>query len=60
MSEDLESLPGCLGFFEVPISPNTCPQCHSHELCKKISAKFIPKKLVLERLEKIQKILKEG
>jgi len=53
------TLPGCIGYFGKPISPNNCAKCHYIELCKKVVAK---EKLqaILAKIEEIQAVLKGG
>jgi len=63
MSEEAESLPGCLGYFEAPLPPNgPCFRCPHREICRYVSKQFVPKerlKPLLHRIERLQSIIKE-
>jgi len=62
MGDDLDTLPGCLGYYGRPSQGNTCEVCEVRALCSKISREFIPKAQLLpiyERVLKLEKILME-
>lgn len=54
---DLDTLPGCIGYFPNAIDPNNCDICKARGLCKKLIAKSRLKE-VLEHVEKIEAVLK--
>jgi len=60
---DLESLPGCFGYFEAPIPPNgPCSECPHRKICRYVSKQFVPKeklKPILQRIERLQIIIRE-
>ena len=60
---DLESLAGCLGYFEAPLPPNgPCSTCPQREICRYVSKNFVPKerlKPILQRIERLQSIIRE-
>lgn len=52
-----ESLPGCLGFFELPMPPNgPCNKCPCAEMCKHLVRKE-EIKAILVLVEEIKNIL---
>ena len=56
---DFESLPGCLGLYEALLSPNgSCGIYPQREICCYITQHFVSRKAVLERLAKIERVLK--
>jgi len=60
MSNGFESIPGCLGLFESPIPPNgPCETCPLRDVCRYVARNFVSRRTVLERLSKIEAILKE-
>ena len=62
MDNDLDTLPGCVGYYGHPSEGNTCDACKTKGLCCKISREFIPKAQLLpiyERVLKLEKILME-
>ncbi|MBS7612467.1 hypothetical protein KEJ27_09785 [Candidatus Bathyarchaeota archaeon] len=52
-----DSLPGCIGYFSNPITPNDCQKCKYVQLCRSVIARELLKPL-LPKLEEIKKILK--
>lgn len=48
---DLDTLPGCMGFFGSPMRPNECNVCDVQELCVKTSNDIIFFQLLSLRAE---------
>jgi hypothetical protein len=48
----INSVPGCFGYFGMPIAPNNCKNCGWTEVCERVVAK--------ERLQKLLASLQEA
>jgi hypothetical protein len=58
------TLPGCIGYFGFPITPNgPCERCGYAKLCRHVRQNFVPKaKLqpILVKIEEMERRLKGG
>lgn len=54
---NLESIPGCFGYYPKALKPNDCSICEAKELCQKVVAKE-SLKLILEEVGEAKAILK--
>ncbi|MEM1607077.1 MAG: hypothetical protein QXW55_02425 [Candidatus Bathyarchaeia archaeon] len=60
----VETIPGCLGYYGIPLPPNgPCEKCETRELCKYTAKHFVPKKKlqpIFQRLLALEKSMEEG
>ena len=55
---NLDSLPGCIGYFGAPTPPNPpCEECEYSTPCRKIQAEFVPKPQLERVLRKVEDAL---
>ena len=58
MADD-NTLPVCVGHYGTPTEPNLCNTCALSEVCRKISAEFLPKAKLEPVIRRLEKILAE-
>lgn len=54
-----DTLPGCLGYFGKPLSPNNCEKCRERELCRQISERFVPKREISKFIAQLNFVISE-